>query len=139
MTAEPVQPQLPPADASVADLVRRASEDMSRLVRAELALAKVELTGKARNAGVGAGLLGTAAVTAAYGLGVLVIAATVALALVWPAWLAALVMGVVLLAVAWFMSKVGVSRIKRAAPPAPLEAMQSVQADAETVKAAMQR
>lgn len=128
-----------PADAGVAELVRRASDDMSRLVRAELQLAKVELTGKARNAGVGAGMLGAAAVFAVYAVGVLLAAAVIGLASVLAPWLSALLIGMALLVVAGATAAIGLGRMKRAAPPVPTETIHSVQADIDAVKAGVHR
>src|SRR4051812_49555301 len=55
-------------DASAGELVGQAAEQISRLVRDELALAKAEMTEKGKRAGVGAGLLGSGGVGALYGL-----------------------------------------------------------------------
>src|SRR5690348_10718686 len=84
------------AEASTAELVRLAADQVSRLVRDELQLARMEMSVKARRFGVGAGLFGTAGVVALYGLGVLIATAVLALALVLPAWLAALIVAVAL-------------------------------------------
>jgi hypothetical protein len=56
-----------PDGASTAELVKLASEQISRLVREELALARTEMTAKAKRAGSGAGLFGGAGVVALYG------------------------------------------------------------------------
>lgn len=45
------------SEPSTAELVQRAAEQVSRLVRDELALARAELTAKGKHAGIGAGLL----------------------------------------------------------------------------------
>src|SRR2546429_9988181 len=57
-----------PADASTGDLVKLAAEQISRLVRDELQLARVEIGGKAKRFGTGAGLFGAAGVIALYGV-----------------------------------------------------------------------
>ena len=46
------------ADTPVAELVQRATEQITRLVRDELTMARTEMTAKGKRAGVGAGLLG---------------------------------------------------------------------------------
>jgi hypothetical protein len=125
------------SEARIADLIRRASDDVSRLVRDELQLARVELTDKVRNAGVGAGLMSGGAVLAWFGVGTLVASAVLALALVLPAWVAALIVGVLLLTGATLMILFGKARVKRAVPPVPVEAMQSVRADVDRVKVGM--
>jgi uncharacterized membrane protein YqjE len=123
----------------VADLIRRASEDVSRLVRDELQLAKVELADKARNAGAGVGMMGGAAVLVWFGVGTLVASAVLALALVLPGWLAALIVGVVLFAIAAVLVLMGRAHVQRAVPPVPVEAMNSVRADVDRVKAGARR
>ena len=50
-------------------LVKQLSEQVSRLVRDELKLATVEMTGKAKTAGKGAGMFGGGGVMALYGPG----------------------------------------------------------------------
>src|SRR4051812_1012943 len=83
-----------PSDRSTAELVKLATEQVSRLVRDELRLAQTELAAKGKRVGLGVGLFGGAGAFAFYGLGVLLAAAVLGLAVVWPAWLAALVVGV---------------------------------------------
>src|SRR2546423_15612996 len=87
-----------PADASTGDLVKLAAEQISRLVRDELQLARVEIGGKAKRFGTGAGLFGAAGVIALYGVATLVATVTLLLALVLPAWAGALDVRAVLLA-----------------------------------------
>jgi uncharacterized membrane protein YqjE len=127
------------SEAKVADLIRRASENVSKLVRDELQLAKVELTDKARNAGAGAGMMAGAAALAWFGVGTLVASAVLALALVLPGWAAALIVGVVLLAVAALLVYLGQAHVKRAVPPVPVEAMNSIRADVDRLKAGVHR
>lgn len=124
-------------EPSTGELVSRLSEQVSRLVRDELALARVELVEKGKRAGIGAGLFGGAGVFAGYGVGVLIVTLILVLALVWPAWLAALVVGVVLLAVAGVVALIGKKEVSQATPPVPTEAVQSAKADVQTVKAAV--
>jgi hypothetical protein len=126
------------SEQSTAELVRRASEQLSTLVRDELALAKVELAGKAKHAGKGVGLFSGAGLTALYGLAVLIATAIIALDLVWPLWLAALVVGVVLMIVAGILALVGRRQVRQGVPPTPDEAVASIKADIETVKRSAQ-
>jgi uncharacterized membrane protein YqjE len=126
-----------PGNASTADLVQRASEQISRLVRDEIRLAAAELKAKGRHAGVGAGLFGGAAVVALYALGAAIATVVVALALVMPAWLAALIVTVVLFAVAGLMSLIGRGQVRQVGPPVPEQAVESVKEDVQTVKNAV--
>jgi hypothetical protein len=68
-----------------AELVHRLSEQVSTLVRDELALARIEMVEKGKRAGKGAGLLGGAGVLALYGVGALLVTAGAALSLAMPA------------------------------------------------------
>jgi lipopolysaccharide export LptBFGC system permease protein LptF len=124
----------PVSEQSTAELVRRASEQLSTLVRDELALAKAELAGKAKHAGTGAGLFGGAAAVGLFGLAVLVATAVIALDLVMPLWLAALLVGVLLLIIAGVLALVGRSQLRQGVPPTPEAAVASIKADIETVK-----
>jgi len=122
---------------STGELVTQLSEQVSTLVRDELALAKAEMTEKGKRAGTGVGLLGGGGVLVLYGVGGLLATAVLALDLVWPAWLAALVVTVVVFAVAGVLALVGRGEVKRAAPPVPERAKENVQADVETVRSAV--
>jgi uncharacterized membrane protein len=122
---------------SMGELVTRLSEQVSTLVRDELALAKAEMAEKGKRAGMGAGLFGGSGVAALYGLGVLIAMVVLLLALAMPAWLAALIVAVVLFAVAGVLALVGKSQVKLAVPPAPMEAVHSTQDDVDTVKTAI--
>jgi Putative Actinobacterial Holin-X, holin superfamily III len=116
------------------ELVSRLSDEITQLVRDELRLAQVEVTGKAKQAGIGAGMFGTAGVLALYGGGVLIATAILALALAVDAWLAALIVGVVLLAAAGVAALAGKKRLSRAAPPVPTQAAANVREDVHTLR-----
>jgi hypothetical protein len=128
-----------PADASTSELVRRLSTQLSELIRGELALARAELTTKGKRIGAGAGLAGAGGVLAFYGGGALVAAAVAGLATVMSVWLAALIVGVVLLAVAGVLALVGRKQIQHAQPPVPEQAVEGLKQDVEAVKGGLQR
>lgn len=127
----------PPGEQSTAELIHRATEQMSRLVRDELALARAELTEKGRHAGIGVGLFGGGGALALFGLGTLVAALVLLLALVLPAWLAAAIVAVVLFAVAAGLALVGRRQVRRAVPPVPTAAVEGVRTDMDTVTSAV--
>ncbi|GAB3803684.1 phage holin family protein [Micromonospora zhanjiangensis] len=131
------RPTGPAAELSTGELVQRATEQVSRLIRDELALARAELTEKGKHAGIGVGLFGGGGALALYGLGALVAAAVLLLALVVPAWLAALIVAVVLFALAGILALVGKNQVKRAVPPVPTAAADSVRADVDAVTTAV--
>jgi uncharacterized membrane protein YqjE len=123
-----------PTDQSTADLVRQASEQTAALVRQEIRLAQVELREKGKQAGLGAGLFGGGGLLALYGLGALVFAAILALALAVPAWAAALIVAALLFAVAGAMALTGKKQIDQATPPVPEQAIASTRRDVDEVK-----
>ncbi|MEU1754510.1 phage holin family protein [Micromonospora matsumotoense] len=125
------------SEPSTAELVQRATEQVSRLVRDELALARAELTQKGKHAGIGIGLFGGGGALALYGLGALVAAAILLLALVLPAWAAALIVAVVLFLIAGVLALVGKKQVSQAVPPMPEATVRSVRADVDTVAAAV--
>jgi Putative Actinobacterial Holin-X, holin superfamily III len=127
----------PLTEQSTAELVQQATEQVSRLVREELQLAKLELAKKGRNAGIGAGLFGGAGLFAVYGSAVLVAAAVLGLAVVLPGWAAALVIGGALVLLAGLLALIGRGRVKKAVPPVPEDAVRSVRADIDAVTAAV--
>lgn len=126
-------------EPSTAELVQRATEQLSRLVRDEFALARIELAEKGKRAGIGVGLFGGGGVLAFCALGVLCAAAVLLLAEVMPAWAAALVVGAVLLAAAGVFALLGRAQVRRAVPPVPESTAQSVRADVQTVTTAVRR
>ena len=129
----------PPGDEkSLGQLVSDLSEQAARLVRAEIDLAKAEITGRAQQLGIGAALVAVGAVLALY-----LIAAGIALAVIvldiWlELWLAALIVCAVLLLVIAILVLIGINRIKAGSPPTPAKAIENVQQDIAAVKAGFQ-
>jgi hypothetical protein len=128
-----------PENASTGQLISQLTEQISRLVRDEARLAQAEVTQKAKKLGVGAGLFGGAGLVAFFGLAALITAAILALALVLPDWLAALIVAVVLFAVAGVLALVGRKDVQKGSPPVPTEAIASVKTDIATMKESARR
>ena len=124
-----------PGDLPVGELLKRASEQTSRLVREELRLAQLEMQQKAKHAGIGVGLFGAAGVVALFGAAVLIAFVVLLLATAMDAWLAALIVAVVLLAVAGAMALAGKKQVDEATPPKPERAIDSVHDDIDEIKA----
>jgi VIT1/CCC1 family predicted Fe2+/Mn2+ transporter len=120
-------------------LVNDLSEQISRLVRDEFRLARLELTEKGRRAGFGAGLLGVAGMSAFFGAATLIAAVVMLLARVMPAWLSAVLVGVVLFLVAGLFALVGKKQVGKAGPLVPEETIASVKADIDAVKESARR
>ncbi|MEV0635621.1 phage holin family protein [Streptomyces sp. NPDC050619] len=122
------------AQHSVGELVGQATEQLSRLVRQEVALAKEELAAKGRRAGRGGGLLGAAGAVGYAGLLALAGTAAAALSLTLPVWASALIVTGVLFALAGVLAVTGRAQLRRATPPTPEEALGSVRADVEEIR-----
>jgi len=121
-------------ERSTGELVKQVSEQVSVLVRDELKLAQLEMTRKGKQTGMGIGMLGGSGLVALYGLGCLIACVIIAISGVLAAWLAALIVGAALLAVAGVAALIGKGRLQRATPPVPKETVSSVKADVEEIR-----
>ena len=124
-------------DRSLGELLKQLSEQTTRLVHQELELAKAELTEKGKQAGQGAGMFGGAGAIGLGALGALTACFILALDLIMPAWLAALIVAVVYGIIAFVLVKQGQARIKRATPPVPEQTIETVKEDVEWAKTQM--
>ena len=123
----------PTSAVSTAELVSQLSEQATRLVRDEIQLAQIEMSAKAKQAGVGAGLLGAGGIIALFGLGAGIATGIMALALVVPAWLAGLIVTVFLFAVAGTAVLVGKTKVA-ATTPVPEREIEGAKRSVDTVK-----
>jgi MFS family permease len=127
------------SDAPVAELVKQLSEQSSRLARQEMELAKAELSVKGKRAGIGAGMFGGAGMLGFYALGALIAAAILVLSTAVTAWLAALIVALVLAAIAGVLALQGKSKVQQATPPVPEQASESVKEDVQWAKTRAQQ
>jgi uncharacterized membrane protein YqjE len=126
--------QSPGQNRSTGELVKQLSEQVSVLIRDELKLAQLEMTRKGKQAAVGAGLLGGSSLVALYGVGCLIACAIIAISGAVAAWLAALIVGALLLAIAATAALIGRGRLQKATPPVPEQTVDSVRTDVEEIK-----
>src|SRR5262245_22121590 len=122
---------------STVELVRIASDQVSRLVRSEIQLAKAELAEKGKRAGIGVGLFAGAGVFAFFGAGALIATCALLLDLVLPAWAAALIVTGGLFVLAAGLALFGRTSLKRGLPPVPTQTVASVRADLDAAKHAV--
>jgi len=116
-----------------AEIIQEIVAGLGEIVRAEIRLARTEMTGKARRAGRAAILFGLGlAVLAVAGLLALV-AAVAALALILPVWLAALSVSAVLLVIGGLMALAGRNRLRQV-DARPAATIDSVKEDVEWLK-----
>jgi uncharacterized membrane protein YqjE len=121
-------------DESATDLLKQVSDEATTLMRQEIKLATAEMTEKAKQVGVGAGMFGGAGYTLHLASLGLMLCLIFALATAMAAWLAALIVTVVFVAIAGVLALAGKKRIQKAGPPIPEEAIESVKQTIETVK-----
>ncbi len=120
---DPGAPVPPPGSehltqTTLGDLVSEASTHFSVLVRSEIELAKLELRSSVKNAGVGIGLFGAAAVVLVFSLTFLFVAFAEGLAqLGLYRWLSFLIVFLVLALFAGLFAFIGIKKVKRVKAP----------------------
>lgn len=119
-----------PGEASIGTLVQSASAQVSSLIRAEVELAKAEIAGEAKKAGIGAGFFTVAGVVALYSSFFLFFFLAELLAEWLPRWSAFLIVFVLMLVIAGIAAFLGLQKVKKVG--APEKTIKSVQ-DLKTV------
>ncbi|MFI6037878.1 phage holin family protein [Streptomyces sp. NPDC051315] len=123
----------------VGELVQRASQQLTELVRGEMRLAQAEMREKGKRYGKSGGLFGGAGLAGFLTAQALVATAIAALAVPLPVWAAALIVTAVLGVVTTLLALTGKKEVSQAAPPAPQQTIDSVKADVAEIKESAQR
>ena len=131
---EPTLNHTPGADPTLGALVNQLTTQVPELIRSELRLAQAEVAEKGKRVGLGIGMFSGAGLMAFFGFGALLATIILALALVVDAWIAALIVTLVLFALAGLLAVMGKSKVDQATPLAPEKAVAGVQEDIATVK-----
>lgn len=111
------QLQRPAQEKTVRELTTQLGDDLTRLVKDEITLAKAELFASSRQAVLGGGMLTGALVAGLTSWLALVAAAIAGIAAGLPVWAAALLVGVACGAGAAGLVLLGVRRLRRGTPP----------------------
>ncbi|GAB2528008.1 phage holin family protein [Paramicrobacterium agarici] len=120
------------SNESLISLVRSLPGLITDLIKAEIEQAKTKAIHMGKYAGIGAGFFVGALIFIYFAIGVLVAVGILALALVLPAWLAALIVFVVFVLIAVVLALVGLSFFKKIGQdPNPVE---SVKQDVDALK-----
>jgi uncharacterized membrane protein YqjE len=119
---------------STGELLKKFSEDASRLIHKEFELAKAELAEKGKKAGKGAGMFGGAGLFGAGAFGALTAFLILVLAEAMDAWLAALIVTAVYGAIAGALALQGKQKVEEAAPPQPEQTVETLKEDVEWAK-----
>jgi Putative Actinobacterial Holin-X, holin superfamily III len=114
------QAQRPAQDMTTRELAAQLSEQTSRLVKDEIALAKAELFASSRQAALGGGLLTAAAVVGGTAWLAAVAAAIAGIAVALPVWAAALIVCGLFAALAGGLALLGRRRLACGMPPLTL-------------------
>ena len=122
-----------PADTSLGELIGEISDDLSKLFRQEVELAKAEVRQEATKAGKAAGMLGAAAFAGYLAVLLLSFALVYALANVMDAGWAALIVAVIWAAVGGILYATGRKKL-RTVSPVPRQTVETIKEDAEWLK-----
>ncbi|MDO0924409.1 phage holin family protein [Streptomyces sp. TG1A-8] len=128
-----------PGSEPVGELVQRASQQLTELVRNELRLAQAEMKEKGKSYGKAGGMFGGAGVLGFLMLQALVATVIAALAVPLPVWAAGLIVTALLGVIAAVMAITGKKQASRAAPPTPEQTIENVKADVAEIKESAHR
>ncbi|CAN5618154.1 phage holin family protein [soil metagenome] len=121
-------------EPATGELIGRLAQQSTELIRSEIRMAQLEMSQKAKRAGLGAGLFGGAGIVALYGLGVAIAVIILVLSLLLVPWLAALIVAVVLFLIAGVLALVGKKQVSQATPAGPQQTIDNVKQDVATLK-----
>ena len=120
-------------DRSLGELVAELAQETTTLVRHEVNLAKVEMTEKASRAGKHVGFLAAGGAVAYAGLLAIIAGVIFLLNAVMPLWVAALLVGLVVAVVGYFLVRRGLDALKRE-DFAPRQTMETLKEDQQWAK-----
>ena len=121
-------------DPTLGAIVHDLTTQVPELIRSEMRLAQAEVAEKGKRAGIGVGMFSAAGLLAFFGVAALLTTIVLALDLMMPAWLAALIVTIVLFAGAGVFALQGRNKVQEATPPVPERAVEGVKEDIATVK-----
>ena len=118
---------------SLGELFSELAQETSTLVRQEVDLAKTEMGEKASRVGKDVGFLAAGGAVAYAGLLAILAGVIVVLDTFLPLWLAALLVGLVVAAVGYFLVKKGLDALKRE-DVAPRQTIETLKEDGQWIK-----
>ena len=121
------------SERSLGELFTELAGETGTLVRQEISLAQAELTRKATKAGRNVGVLVVGGAVAYAGVLTLIAALVLGLAIFIPAWLSALIVGLVIAVVSYFMISNALAELKKT-DPVPHDAIENITEDAKWLK-----
>jgi uncharacterized membrane protein YqjE len=118
-------------DRPTGELLKELSDHTTTLVKQEMDLAKAELQEKGKQAGLGAGMFGGAGLFGVSAFAALTACLIAVLDQAMELWLAALIVAAAYAAIAAVLAVTGKRKVKKAGPPIPEQAKDSVKEDME--------
>lgn len=120
-------------DRSLGDLFSELARETSTLVRQEVDLAKTEMSQKASRVGKDVGFLAAGGMVAYAGLLAILAGVIVVLDTFLPLWLAAILVGLVVAVVGYFLIKKGLDALKKE-DVAPRQTIETLKEDGQWIK-----
>ena len=120
-------------DRSLGELFSELAQDTSTLVRQEMTLAKTEMSQKASRLGKDVGFLAAGGAVAYAGLLAVLAGIIVLLGQIIPMWLSALLLGLVVAGVGYFIVRKGLDALKRE-DLAPRQTIETLKEDQQWAK-----
>ncbi len=120
-------------DRSLGELFSELSQETTTLIRQEVNLAKTEMSQKASRVGKDVGFMAAGGAVAYAGLLAIIAGVIALLALVIPLWLSALLVGLVVAAIGYFLVRRGLDALKQE-DLAPRETIETLKEDKEWAK-----
>jgi len=118
---------------SLGDLFSELATETGTLIRQEVSLAQAEITHKATKAGKNVAYLVVGGAVGYVGVLAITAAIILLLALVIPAWLSALIVGLVIAGGAYFLISSALAELRKT-DPVPRETVQTIKEDARWLK-----
>ncbi len=120
-------------DGSLGELFAELTKETTTLVRQEVQLAKTEMSQKATEAGKDVGFLGAGGALAYAGLLAIIAGIILALGEFIPLWVSALLVGLIVVAIGYFLVRRGLNALKQV-KPVPEQTIQTLKEDKEWAK-----
>ncbi len=120
-------------DRSIGELLGDLYRGASNMIHLEIEIAKTEMSQKASRVGKNVGFLAAGGAIAYAGFLALLAAAIAALAMVMPVWVAALIVGVVVVAIGGILVWSGLRTLQQESA-APQKTIQTIREDQEWIK-----
>jgi hypothetical protein len=127
------QQQMVKEEKSLGELFSELATETSTLVRQEVALAQTELTQKATRAGKNVGYLAVGGFVAYAAMLAVLAGIIMLLGLVIPVWLSAIIVGLVVGGIGYFLISSALSELRKT-DPVPRDTVETIKEDAQWLK-----